>query len=267
MEWDPAVTERSPMLEALRAQAVDLHRHDDWPNLESLQALVRSRDVRTAAGAPLTLVSDAASEAYEPRVRLRAEMHVRQRDWHDLFNVLVWLTYPLSKAALNDAQLAAMRRDEACADGARSPRGPARDALTLFDENGLIVLASNASLLDDIREFRWKRLFWERRQEVLAAMRFFVFGHALCEKALRPYVGMAAHALLFSVGEDELRQSLTNAIQTADRLVSAAIPRLRTPRSLSPIPVLGIPGWWAANENPAFYENAHYFRTGRRRNA
>jgi hypothetical protein len=265
MDWDPGFIERSPMLEPLRAHAADLPRQHDWPALKSLQNLVTSRNITTAGGAPLRLVSDADADTYEARIRTRAKMHVRDRDWHDLFNVLVWLTFPRTKAALNDAQFAALRRDERYPGQARSRRGPVRDALTLFDENGLIVLSSDHTLLEDLRVFRWKRLFWERREEVLASMRFFVFGHALCEKALRPYVGMAAHALLLSAGAGDLRDALTISVRAADALASAAIASITTPRSLSPVPVLGIPGWWAANEDPAFYDNAGYFREGRRR--
>lgn len=32
----------------------------------------------------------------------------------------------------------------------------------------------------------------------------------------------------------------------------------------APLPVLGIPGWWGANENPAFYDDPQVFRRGRR---
>jgi hypothetical protein len=264
MDWDPHFIERSPMLEPLRAHAIALQRHCDWPSLSSLQRLVTAKNITTAGGAPLNLVSETNDDSYEARIRVRAEMHVRERDWHDLFNVLVWLAYPLAKAALNDAQFAAWRDEKARVGGSRLTRGPVRDALTLFDEGGLIVLASDGSLLDDLREFRWKRLFCERRQEVLTSMRFFVFGHALCEKALCPYIGMTAHALLFAVAEAELRQPLTTAVRTADTMASAAIASIVAPRSLSPVPVLGIPGWWAENESPAFYDNTDYFRTGRR---
>jgi hypothetical protein len=31
------------------------------------------------------------------------------------------------------------------------------------------------------------------------------------------------------------------------------------------LPLLGVPGWWAGNEEESFYDNAFYFRTGRRR--
>jgi hypothetical protein len=258
MDWDPHFIERSPVLEPLRAHAIAWQRHLDWPSLCSLQSLVTAKNITTAGGAPLKLVSETSDDPYEIRIRIRAEMHVRERDWHDFFNVLVWLTYPLAKAALNDAQYAAWRDENGGA------RGLVRDALTLFDESGLLVLASDGSLLDDLRAFRWKRLFCERRQEVLTSMRFFVFGHALCEKALCPYIGMTAHALLFPVGQDELGQPLTSSLRIADAMASAAIASVSAPHSLSPVPVLGIPGWWAENEHPAFYDNADYFRAGRR---
>ena len=35
-------------------------------------------------------------------------------------------------------------------------------------------------------------------------------------------------------------------------------------RSLSPLPILGIPGWWNGNEDPRFYENKSYFRKKRK---
>ncbi|MFZ2814510.1 MAG: DUF3025 domain-containing protein, partial [Rhodoferax sp.] len=31
------------------------------------------------------------------------------------------------------------------------------------------------------------------------------------------------------------------------------------------LPVLGVPGWWAANENPAFYQDVSVFRPPRAR--
>ena len=250
------------MLEPLRVHASHLARQDDWPDLASMQALVSARAIGTAGGAPLRLVSDADDTGYETRIRTRGEMHVRSRDWHDLFNVLVWRAYPRTKAALNDVQFAALR-EESLAAHAYSGRGPVRDALTLFDESGLIVLSSERSLLADLKAFRWKRLFWERRDEVLSSMRFFVFGHALFEKALRPYVGMTAHALLFSMDAEGLHQPLPNVVETADALASTAMSSITTPRALSPVPVLGIPGWWAANADPEFYDNEWYFRKGR----
>jgi hypothetical protein len=126
------------------------------------------------------------------------------------------------------------------------------------------VLSSDASLLDDVREFRWKRLFVERRANVIATMRVHVFGHALLDKALRPYVGMSAHAILLQVPEEHFVQQRMTQLDTIDMLAADAVRSLTTPRSLSPLPVLGIPGWWRENEEPAFYDNAAYFREGRK---
>ena len=31
-------------------------------------------------------------------------------------------------------------------------------------------------------------------------------------------------------------------------------------KAFAPLPVLGVPGWWAANEDPAFYGQTQVFR-------
>ena len=38
----------------------------------------------------------------------------------------------------------------------------------------------------------------------------------------------------------------------------------RSTRDLSPLPLLGVPGWTADNDNPTYYDNTDYFRPGRR---
>ena len=263
MHWDPAFLDRSPMLEPLRGRAAALRLHREWPTRDALQALLRAHAVATADGTPLRLVDDAGSEPYETRVRLRGEMHLRERDWHDFFGLLVWLTYPKTKAALNDAHHARLHASVPTAE-AGAPRGAVRDALTVFDESGAIVVSSDAGLLEDLRAFRWKRLFVERRDAVRAAMRVHVFGHAVLEKALRPYVGMTAHALLLPVPAEHFAQPPACQIETVDALAAAAVGAMASPRSLSPLPLLGVPGWWGDNEDPAFYDNAAYFRAGRR---
>jgi hypothetical protein len=218
--------------------------------------------VTTAAGIPLRLAADRASGPYELCVHERGEMHFRERDWHDFFNVLAWLTYPQAKAALNDAQSAALKDRPRASDG-QSQRGRRRDALTLFDENGAIVVASDPTLLEDLQCFRWKRLFVERRGDVNAAMGVFVFGHALLAKALSPYIGMTAHSMLFTVDPDFLAQDVDARIRALDAQIAEAITTLAAPAMLSPLPVLGVPGWWRDNEDPRFYDNAGYFRSSR----
>ena len=52
-----------------------------------------------------------------------------------------------------------------------------------------------------IVDFAWKELFWHRRAELLAKMRFLAFGHALYEKALDPHLGMVAKTVFVPPGD------------------------------------------------------------------
>ena len=145
---------------------------------------------------PLRLVPQgrrrrALEEKHEARTFLAGELQVRDRSWHDLFNLLVWLAFPRAKAALNARHYAALVAQRAA--GAAN-RGPAQDALTLFDEGGVIVASCDDQLLSMLSEFRWKELFWHRRYEARSRMRFMLFGHALYEKALRPFLGITGAA-------------------------------------------------------------------------
>ena len=98
--------------------------------------------VVSGGGVPLRLVRQDAKATrfearYEPRAYLKGELQVRENDWHDFFNVLVWLTFPRAKAALNARHY---QSQQACAGQVN--RGAAQDALTLLDESGVIVVAS-----------------------------------------------------------------------------------------------------------------------------
>jgi hypothetical protein len=143
-------------------------------------------------------------------------------------------------------------------------RGPERDSLTLFDEGGVIVAASDPSLLQLIRDFRWKDLFWVRRSEAEARLRFFVFGHGCYEQALAPFLGMVAKTVFVPV--DELFHLLPVEVQVprVDALAAAFFEsriRFSSPKSLAPMPVLGVPGWHFAGQDEAFYSDDKHFRS------
>ena len=245
------------MFAPLREHAKPLSALHDWPAASALQELVSARNVTNANGLPLRVVAT-AGEPYEARIYRRGELQVRGRNWHDFFNVLAWLAYPLTKRELNRRHYLAWQQE-----GTKA-RGRARDALTLFDESGAIVVSSDSALLEDVRGFRWKRLFWERRQRLDESARFFVFGHALFEKALDPYVGMTAHALLMEL--DGGRLTALRTVDAVDALVSASIrdpQALEEPRALAPLPVLGVPGWWHDSGREEFYDDVGYFRRRR----
>jgi hypothetical protein len=259
------------MFAPLASYAGVLSSFDEWPDRTALQGLLDDRGVCNSRGLPIRLVAEVSSDdSYEERLYERGELQVREANWHDLFNIFVWLTYPLSKAALNERHVmsAAGESRDAGLDrrGSQSNRGRVRDALTLFDESGLIVASSDPLLTEELRRFRWKTLFWEHRSRLAAAMRFFVFGHALFEKALNPYVGMTAHATTLLVTAGFLGDSVDRQVARCDALVAEQIAShaFVTPRMLSPVPVLGVPGWSEASGSAAFYDDERYFRPGRK---
>lgn len=266
--WNVDWVTRSPLFAPLREVVSDLP-HVGWPDAAVLNALADGcgRRIVNANGQLIRFVVQDAKpvhfeDMFEPRAFLRGEVLIRRFNWHDLFNALVWMTFPTAKASLNARNYAALSAQSATQ---RSPEG---DALTLFDEDGVVALSSDRELLELLREFRWKPLFWERREAVRSRMRFLAFGHALFEKALKPYVGMTGKAIVFEVPETTISLEHRALLAEVDRLSALYIwdrEHLSCGRTLAPLPVLGIPGWWKDNEDEGFYDNADYFRPGRSR--
>ena len=265
--WDEQFAARSPLFAPLRSFAAAAQ-GAAWPTPDRLSALTKQAAVFSGGACPLQFTSAAAQSPpaaadYELRIHDAGLVPLREANWHDLFNALVWLAFPRTKAALNRAHAAELR---ATPGGARGARNARRDLLTLFDESGVLVLSSSGAVLEDIRAFAWKRVFWDERETLQKTTRFLVFGHGLYEKALSPYVGMSGHALLLKMPEDfEVLDE--SAVRVHADAVSAATLQadLMHPRDLSPLPLLGVPGWWDANSEAAFYDNTDYFRPGRLR--
>lgn len=268
--WDATWISRSPLFEPLGVDGAVL-RASHWPELAALQALVSARAIAitTGSGQPLRLVTqDAGAGAFEDRYEVRiyreGALPLRTHNWHDLFNLLVWIAFPRAKAALNARHYHALLGQQA--RGALN-RGPAQDALTLFDESGMIVVSSDATLLQDLRDFAWTRLFWERRAQVMQRMHWLVFGHGLYEKALQPFVGITGHGVLIDVEPDFHALPLVRQRDFIDEALASRIADttlFQATRELAPVPLLGVPGWWPANNQLSFYENTAYFRLRRR---
>ena len=270
MGWDRDFLARSPMFEPLRAHVETFG--PAWPALEDLQGLLDRRDppARTANGMALRLVPQgrrrvALEERHEARIHLRGELQVRERSWHDLFNLLAWLAFPRAKAALNLRHYHALEAQKAAG---RANRGPAQDALTLFDEGGVIVASSDGDLLACLRAWQWKELFWKKRARLAGRMRFYLFGHALYEKALAPFIGITGRGILLEVEPELLAAPLGEQIEALDAKVGEHIldeRHLSGTRELAVVPILGVPGWHASNNVESFYDNTDYFRVARSR--
>jgi len=230
---------------------------DRFPRHDELNALA-TPSVASGGGAPIRFVPPAASAQYEVHVFETGEVQTRADNWHDLFNALVWLAFPKTKAVLNGHHYGEIRVRR----GERL-RGTARDVLTLFDEGGVVVASADAELSALLREFRWKELFWKRRAEVLRSMRFYVFGHAIYEKALEPYKGVTAKALIVDAAPELLEAPLEQQLTELDARAAdyfSGTQALASTRNLSPLPILGIPGWEPANAREEYYDDRAQFR-------
>ena len=230
------------------------------PDSAALTALAEQHPRHVASGQRIRFVPPQDDgKAYECRIWERGEVETRPDNWHDFFNALVWLSFPQTKNAISAAHVRAMQQPGEL-------RGRVRDALTHFDECGIVVLSVQPQLLDLLRNFRWRELFVEQRAAVRRDMRFVVFGHATYESLLAPFRGLTAKAMLYAVDDSWLQWSGTDLVAAIDQRLAADIAAdcLRHPRDLQPLPLLGIPGLVAESEDPAYYDDTWQFRPGRR---
>jgi hypothetical protein len=216
-------------------------------------------------------------QAYEAFIH--AQQRIPTRDnLHDFFNGLCWLRFGRSKRRLNQLQAQDIARQ-----GVTQQRGALRDALTVFDENAILLQAPDG-LWQALIAHDWPSLFVQQRQQ-WAQARVEVFGHALLEKLVQPYVAITGHA--WRVVPDLVTQAPqveTGAIATATPtptptqihspaqattdadaqldawLCDSLHEDLLRRKAFAPLPVLGVPGWWAANQDPAFYGQTQVFR-------
>lgn len=174
---------------------------------------------------------------------------------HDACNALMWLHYPQTKAVLNALQAAAIR-----SDGVQATRGALRDALTLFDESALILCCPAGDAASaQLGQRDWAGLLHKRRGEWHNTLEPFLFGHAVLQKLQTPYPAITAQVWVLE-GFDN-----SNGLSAVDAALAASVQARYdadqlNPQALLPLPVLGIPNWWADNADAAFYDNAHIFR-------
>lgn len=218
------------------------------------QGAALSHALAAAGGCTVRFVPQAdlpAGTAYEQFIFDTGCVPTRE-NLHDFFNGLCWLRFPLTKQRLNQLQAA-----EIAAAGVREVRGPLRDALTLFDENAALLQAPEP-LWEALTARDWQRLFVTLRP-LWAQARLVLFGHALLEKLVSPYKSITAHVL-----REPVPMALGDDLAAWDAWLSSGLRAAQlAAKPFTPLPVLGVPGWWPANEAPGFYADATVFRPPR----
>lgn len=205
------------------------------------------------AGSPVRFVAQqelVPGEPYERHIFRSGDCPTRD-NLHDFFNGLCWLLLPEAKKQLN--RLQASQIDSA---GPGAARGAVRDAITVLDENGALLHAP-APVWEALLAREWRRLFVDLRP-LWAQARLLVFGHALLEKLAGPRKALTAHVLRSPAPDlagEELDRWLAGQL-TAEHLAG---------KPFTPLPVLGVPGWWPENQNFSFYDDSFVFRPAGRR--
>jgi hypothetical protein len=237
----PALAAPAPWLapyEAARRRVLDARRPGATASDTLNDALAGQPAIALAAGT-LHFVPQSALPAHEPYEAFiaRTACVPTRDDLHDVFNALVWMTFPVLKRRLNELQAGELARA-----GVRPTRGAVRDAATLLDENGALWAAPPA-LREALAARDWRALFVDRRS-AWGESRPVLFGHALLHKLLHPRKAITAHSWL------------VEPAAAASRLTAHVL----ADKPFLPLPVLGVPGWWPDNESPGFYDDRAVFR-------
>ena len=248
---------------ALDAAALAPFQHIDWQaawlhDLSDIGTGVHQRVLDGASVAQALSAQPSTPVRFVPQADLPACMAyesfifdtggVPTRDnLHDFFNGLIWQHYPQAKRRLNQLQAQAI-----AAQGVGPVRGPLRDALTLLDESGAILQAPEP-LWQALLARDWPRLFIELRP-LWAQARLHVLGHAVLEKLVYPRKPVTAHIYCAPL-------AMESGVDMDAWLASVLAPEHLATKPFTPLPLLGVPGWWPANENVCFYDDAQVFRS------
>jgi hypothetical protein len=189
-------------------------------------------------------------QAYEDFIFKTAQVPTRD-GLHDFFNGLCWHRFPLAKRRLNQLQAAEIE-----AQGISATRGPVRDALTLFDENVVLMHAPD-EVWAALQARDWLKLFVDLREQ-WQRVHLVLFGHALVEKLVTPYKSITGHVYRVDSHINPHDEAALDAWLVQD--LQAA--KLAT-KPYEPLPVLGIPGWCADNAERTYYEDTNVFRPKR----
>jgi len=210
-------------------------------------------------------------EAYEHFIGTSGNIPTRD-NLHDLFNGSIWLTFPKTKAVLNYYHIL-----EIAKQGISERRGRVRDTITVFDENGAVLVTADPSIGDALIDFDWQaslvksRTKWDSptQPDNSAQAAVYIFGHALFEQLVQPRKPLCAHSIVIHVSQSFFTLSLTERMSYLDDKVAEYMDTLLSnddvkPRQLAPLPILGVPHFWAENVAAAFYDDSYVFRSGRR---
>ncbi|OFI36104.1 hypothetical protein BFC17_09870 [Alteromonas lipolytica] len=206
-------------------------------------------------------LADLSDRYYEVFIAEEKQVPTRH-NWHDTFNALMWMLFGRTKSLLNYLHC------QQIADYGVHPRTAKRNRLTHFDECGLVIavpankLCEGNELLNQLALHQWQNVLLANRGEWGTTLFPFIFGHALYEMLLTPFIGLTAKWLAVVVPDNFATMDIRVQYEVLDKALAArltALDGLAAKTVLKPVPLLGIPDWYNA-QSPEFYADKSYFR-------
>ncbi|BDX07458.1 DUF3025 domain-containing protein [Planctobacterium marinum] len=241
----------------------DLYGFGDFPTTKYLNQWIQERGITD-----IEFVCDEAIQGgqyaeqtaglyYEEIIARCNFVPTRKNNWHDLFNALIWLLFPKSKKALNQLHMAEIK------EHGLNPRTAVRNRVTHFDECGAVLVFADEAHLEALQGHRWVEAFVDCKNLWQQNTQLFMFGHANYEMLLDPYLGLTGKYVAIKVEPEFYQLPLLQQYAWLDDKLLELIEQgalFEQKAVLKPLPLLGIPGWDAANEDPEYYANQDYFR-------
>ena len=232
--------------------------------MRAINIQLQNLGLKNHQGLPLSVIEQAAlpkNMPYESFISETGQIPTRD-NLHDFFNALVWLSFPETKLRLN-----AVQAEQISLAGITNRRGELRDAATVFDENGAILVIRETNqgdhLVQALYQRQWHSAFIDQRTHFDQHAELWIFGHAAMEKLMSPYKAITAHAVSVLVSNQYFLLNDVDRLKWLDHQVSSQLTNSfshsKSKRGFIPIPVLGIPGW-CNFQDEAFYADMRVFR-------
>src|SRR6188768_489375 len=208
--WNAQFLAGHPLFAAFEPLARSL-RGPSFPSCEQLSALAEQERLRRAPSAAALRFVPAIKkprrakrtrlvldELYDGSIHLRRQVPCLRHSYHDLFNALAFSAFVRSKRALHARQFEALRAWVGDAPQLPGRRTREQDALTIFDEGGVVVLLDSTMMRT-----------WRTSQERLPLFAHepssgaipLLFGHALVEHLFEGHTQIRASAVVIEVAQ------------------------------------------------------------------
>ncbi len=203
---------------------------------------------------------DWQQQYYEQVIYQRRMIPTRLEHWHDFFNACIWFLFPKTKAVLNRLHIEQIKLF------GLTQRSKTRDAITFLDECGVVIAVNDEAIKAEFRSHQWRRVFVDKKPLWGQSLDAFIFGHAIYETALKPFIGFTGKAYFVDVESGFFVLNRQQQYLQLDSILAKQIEQedtLNDNSLLSPLPILGVPSWYDDNEQATFYDNTDYFRPKR----